>query len=58
LPDGRKVKSVVTKEGDNKFVEVQKGEYPTTITRVFSPTECVTTVVYGDVVCTRWYKVV
>uniref|UniRef100_A0A161MMZ3 Fatty acid-binding protein, muscle n=1 Tax=Triatoma infestans TaxID=30076 RepID=A0A161MMZ3_TRIIF len=30
-PDGRKVKATITLEGDNKLVEVQKGEKETTL---------------------------
>lgn len=37
-PDGRKVKSVMTREG-NTFHQVQKGEKETTIDREFTPTE-------------------
>lgn len=37
-PDGRKVKSVCTLEG-NKLLHVQKGEKETTIEREFTPTE-------------------
>lgn len=37
-PDGRKVKSVCTMEG-NKLMHVQKGEKETTIEREFTPTE-------------------
>ncbi|XP_012538848.1 probable fatty acid-binding protein isoform X1 [Monomorium pharaonis] len=54
-PDGRKVKSVCTLEG-NKLVQVQKGEKETTIEREFSPTEMVATMKVDDIVCTRVYK--
>lgn len=37
-PDGRKVKAVVTQEG-NKLIHVQKGEKETTIIREFSEDE-------------------
>lgn len=37
--DGRDVKSVITLEGDNKLVHIQKGDKPVTIIREFGPTE-------------------
>lgn len=37
-PDGRKVKSTVTLDG-NKMIHVQKGDKETTIEREFTPTE-------------------
>lgn len=37
-PDGRKVKSVCTMEG-NKLVQIQNGKKQTTIVREFTPTE-------------------
>ncbi|XP_066590523.1 sodium/calcium exchanger regulatory protein 1 isoform X1 [Prorops nasuta] len=55
-PDGRKVKSVCTLEG-NKLVQVQKGEKETTIEREFTPTEMKAIMKVDDVVCTRVYKV-
>lgn len=53
--DGRKVKSVVTLDG-NKLIQEQKGEKPSTIIREFSDTECIVTCTIGDIKCTRWYK--
>lgn len=37
-PDGRKVKSVCTLDG-NKLIQIQKGDKQTTIEREFTPTE-------------------
>lgn len=37
-PDGRKVKTVITQDG-NKLIQVQKGEKETTIIREFSENE-------------------
>ena len=37
-PDGRKVKSVITLDG-NKMIHVQKGDKDTIIEREFTPTE-------------------
>lgn len=39
--DGRKVKSVIKMEGDNKLIQEQKGDKPTTITREFTDNEMV-----------------
>lgn len=55
-PDGRKVKSVCTLEG-NKLIQVQKGEKETTIEREFSPTEMKAVMKVDDIVCTRVYKI-
>lgn len=55
-PDGRKVKSVCTLEGD-KLIQVQKGEKETTIEREFTPTEMKAIMKVDDIVCTRVYKV-
>ncbi|XP_070521758.1 fatty acid binding protein isoform X2 [Cardiocondyla obscurior] len=55
-PDGRKVKSVCTLEG-NKLIQVQKGEKDTTIEREFSATEMKAIMKVDDIVCTRVYKV-
>uniref|UniRef100_A0A0V0G2M9 Fatty acid-binding protein, muscle n=1 Tax=Triatoma dimidiata TaxID=72491 RepID=A0A0V0G2M9_TRIDM len=57
-PDGRKVKSTITLEGDNKLVEVQKGEKETTLIREFSKDEVKMTLTIDDIVCTRIYKVI
>lgn len=55
--DGRKVKSICTLDG-NTLTQVQKTEKTSIITRVFSETELNCTCVYGDVTCTRKYKVI
>lgn len=54
-PDGRKVKSIITLEG-NKLIHVQKGEKETTIERTFTPEEVIMTVAVDDIVSTRIYK--
>ncbi|XP_026473074.1 probable fatty acid-binding protein [Ctenocephalides felis] len=54
-PDGRKVKSVVTLDGD-KLTHEQKGDKPTKIVREFGPTEMKAVMTVDDVVCTRTYK--
>jgi len=56
-PDGRKVKAVVTQEG-NKLIHVQKGEKETTIIREFSEDELKMTLTVEDIVCTRIYKAI
>ncbi|KAG8223444.1 hypothetical protein J437_LFUL008516, partial [Ladona fulva] len=53
--DGRKVKSVVTKDG-NKLIHLQKGEKETTIIREFSGDEMKAILKVDDIVCTRVYK--
>ncbi|KAF7382334.1 hypothetical protein HZH68_015253 [Vespula germanica] len=55
-PDGRKVKSVCTLEG-NKLLHVQKGEKETTIEREFTPTEMKAVMKVDDIVCTRVYTI-
>ncbi|XP_017790439.1 PREDICTED: fatty acid-binding protein, muscle isoform X1 [Habropoda laboriosa] len=55
-PDGRKVKSVCTLDG-NKLIQVQKGEKQTTIEREFTPTEMKAIMKVDDIVCTRVYKI-
>ncbi len=54
-PDGRKVKSVITLDG-NKMTHVQKGEKETVIEREFGPTEMKAVMKVDDIVCTRVYK--
>lgn len=54
-PDGRKVKSVCTIEG-NKLIQIQKGEKVTTIEREFTPSEMTAVMKVDDIVCTRVYK--
>lgn len=56
--DGRKVKSVCTFDGDDKLVQEQKGEKPTTIIREFTPDTLNATMTIGDIICKRIYKVV
>ncbi|CAK9804390.1 Sodium/calcium exchanger regulatory protein 1 [Anthophora quadrimaculata] len=55
-PDGRKVKSVCTLDG-NKLIQLQKGEKETTIEREFTPTEMKAVMKVDDIVCTRVYKI-
>lgn len=55
--DGRKVKSVITLDG-NTFSQTQKMDKPSTVVRVFSDTEMVATCNYGGVETKRYYKVV
>lgn len=54
--DGRKVKTVCTFDGDNKLVQEQKGEKPTTIIREFTDDELNVTMTIGDIKSTRVYK--
>ena len=56
--DGRDVKSVMTAEGDNKFIHKQKGEKPTTIVREFKDKEMTAVMTINDIVCNRVYKLV
>lgn len=56
-PDGRKVKSVITQDG-NKLLHVQKGEKETNIVREFSEDEVKMILTVEDIVCTRIYKAV
>ncbi|XP_015593286.1 fatty acid-binding protein, muscle isoform X1 [Cephus cinctus] len=55
-PDGRKVKSVITLDG-NKMTQIQKGDKETIIEREFTPTEVKAVMKVDDIVCTRVYKV-
>ncbi|KAI5696352.1 fatty acid-binding protein, muscle isoform X2 [Diaphorina citri] len=54
-PDGRKVKSVITIDGDT-MTHIQKGDKETKIIRVFSDDEVKMTLTVDDIVCTRIYK--
>lgn len=55
--DGRKVKSTITLEGDNKLIHKQEGDIPSTLTRVVDPEDTMTmTLEAGTAVCTRVYK--
>ncbi|KAL7730041.1 hypothetical protein ACLKA6_009328 [Drosophila palustris] len=53
--DGRKVKSVITLDG-NKLVQEQKGDKPSTIVREFTDSELITTLTIGSVKSVRIYK--
>lgn len=55
--DGRKVKSLVTFEG-NKMIQQQQGDKPVRIEREFTDDELITKCIVGDVVATRWFKAV
>ena len=56
-PDGRKVKAVITQDG-NKLVHIQKGEKETTIIREFTEDEVKMTLTVDDIVCRRIYKAI
>jgi len=56
-PDGRKVQSVITQDG-NKLIQIQKGDKETTIVREFSEDEVKMTLTVDDIVCTRIYKAI
>lgn len=55
--DGRKVKSVVTLDGDNKLIHKQGGDKPSTIIREFTDNQMIATMTVGDVTCIRKYEV-
>ncbi|XP_034665580.1 probable fatty acid-binding protein [Drosophila subobscura] len=55
--DGRKVKSIITLDG-NKLIQEQKGDKPSTIVREFTDGELTTTLTFGDVKSVRIYKAV
>jgi len=54
--DGKRVKTVVTKEGDNKFVQKQFGDKEVNIVREFNGDEVVVTAQVADVTSVRTYK--
>nr|AAX34046.1 Sui m 13 allergen [Suidasia medanensis] len=54
--DGKKVKTVVNKEGDNKLVQVQKGDKEVNIVRDFSAEGVNVTATVNGVVSVRFYK--
>ncbi|KAL5274690.1 FABP5 family protein [Megaselia abdita] len=54
--DGRKVKTICTFDGDNKLIQEQKGDKPTTIIREFTDSELNVTMTLGDIKSTRVYK--
>lgn len=55
---GGSVKSIVTLEGENRFVKQELTEIPTVIIREFSETECIITTTRDGVVCKLFYEVV
>ncbi|XP_023178427.1 fatty acid-binding protein, muscle [Drosophila hydei] len=55
--DGRKVKSVITLDG-NKLTQEQKGDKPSTIVREFNDNELITTLTIGSITSVRVYKAV
>jgi len=55
-PDGRKVKSIINLDGDNKLVHRQMGDKETTIVREFSKDQIVMTLTLGSVTSKRTYK--
>lgn len=55
--DGRKVKSLVTFEG-NKMIQQQQGDKAVRIEREFSDDELITKCIVADVVATRWFKAI
>lgn len=55
--DGRRVKSVITLEG-NRLIQRQGGTPPSTIIREFSENEMIATMSVYDVVATRKYRVI
>ncbi|EDW16020.1 hypothetical protein AWZ03_010046 [Drosophila navojoa] len=55
--DGRKVKSVITLDG-NKLTQEQKGDKPSTIVREFNDNELITTLTIGNIKSVRIYKAV
>merc|ERR1712243_143971 len=55
--DGRKVKSTITKEGNNKLIHKQVGDKKnTTLVREFTNDKMTMTLTVDDIVCTRIYK--
>ncbi|XKL64996.1 hypothetical protein PGB90_005082 [Kerria lacca] len=56
-PDGRKVKSIITLEG-NKLIQIQKNGKESVTIREFTPEQVNMTLKIDDVVCTRSYKYV
>lgn len=55
--DGRKVKSVITLDG-NKLIQEQKGDKAHTIIREFTDTDLTTTMTLNNITCKRVYKAV
>lgn len=56
--DGRKVLTTYTWVDENTLKQTEKGEKLSELVRVFSEDQFLATCVYGDVKCTRVYKVV
>lgn len=54
--DGRKVKTVMKFDGDNKLVQEQKGDKPSTIIREWKGDELIVTMTMGNILATRTYK--
>nr|ABL09317.1 allergen Ale o 13 [Aleuroglyphus ovatus] len=54
--DGKKVKTVVVKEGDNKFVQTQFGDKEVKIVREFNGDDVTVTASVEDVTSVRNYK--
>ncbi|XP_054279821.1 fatty acid-binding protein, muscle-like isoform X2 [Macrosteles quadrilineatus] len=56
-PDGRKVKSIITQDG-NKLIHIQKGAKESKIIREFTNDEVKMLLTVDDITCTRVYKAV
>ena len=54
--DGRKVKSTITLEGDNRLVHVMDADKVSKVVRDFAKDQVVMTLTVDDIVCTRIYK--
>jgi len=55
--DGRKVKSIMAKDSDTKWTQIQKGEPQSTITRELADPNTMTAIFMAkDVTCKRIYK--
>nr|ABL09306.1 allergen Aca s 13 [Acarus siro] len=54
--DGKRVKTVVVKEGDNKFVQTQFGDKEVKIVREFAGDDVTVTATVADVTSVRNYK--
>uniref|UniRef100_A0A336LIM5 CSON006049 protein n=1 Tax=Culicoides sonorensis TaxID=179676 RepID=A0A336LIM5_CULSO len=55
-PDGRKTRTVITFESENKLVQRQLDGKPVTIVREFYEDELVMTLTIDDVKCKRYYR--
>lgn len=56
--DGRNIIDTFHFEGDNKLIEIQKGEKQFLIEREYFETELIVTAKIGNVTCTSWCKLV